>query len=267
MTKTVEDMYNYCKANNVELLSNYNADFWADYRTNFGQYDFLFRRLFRSFVYFMQPQSNNISELVDDFRLEVKTHLLVNDKKYSELYRINVLDDSTYSMLDNYNVTETLNRSTSENGTVNSGQRTDTSSNTSGAHTDSNSAVMGATKTKTLNGISPYNEEHQGSSGTHISIADMYDNTSSATETDSHTDTNTIQYGAQTDSASVVKGAQSDTTSNTGTESYTLTRVGNIGVQTPTDILDKHKNFWTKFEFYEFIFREIADALLMIGEC
>ncbi len=95
----------------------------------------------------------------------------------------------------------------------------------------------------------------------------MYDNTSSATETDSHTDTNTIQYGAQTDSASVVKGAQSDATSNTGTESYTLTRVGNIGVQTPTDILDKHKNVWSKYEFYEFIFREIADALLMIGEC
>lgn len=264
MRVTVERMYKYCKENSIKLLSNYNSDFWTDYKSNYDKFDKIFKRLFASF-YPLSDDYEDVESAVEDFVEDVFNHLLINDKKYSELYRINVLDDSTYSMLDNYNVTETMSRTTQDSGSATSGARTDTSTVNTGSHTDNNSLSYGATRTKTLNGVSPFDDAHLGSSGSHISVADMYDNTSSVTESESHTDTQGMTYGAQTDTSNVTKGAQTDSTTNNGSENYTLTRVGNIGVQTPTDILDKHKNFWSVFEFYNFIFMEIAKELLLIG--
>lgn len=246
------------------MLSEYTADFWAEYKTNYKVYDRAFKRLFSSFYPF-DEDSRDIETVVENFQDSVYAHLLLNDKKYSELYRINVLDDSTYSMLDNYNVTETMQRTTTDSGSIVQGQRVDNSTVNTGAHTDSNSYTYGSTRTKTLNGVSPYDEEHQGSSGSHISVADMYDNNSSITEEESHTDSSSSTYGAQADTSQVTKGSQTDTTSNNGSENYTLTRVGNIGVQTPTDILDKHRTFWSAYEFYEYIFKEISSELLSIG--
>lgn len=245
MLKTVKDMYKYASDNSVKLLSNYSADFWSDYRTNYTTYDKLFCRLFRSWFYFLQERDEDISDIVTNFTADVYAHLLLNDKKYSELYRINVLPDDDYSLINNYDMYEEMDRDTTSNNTNTYGQRSD--SDTYGQRSDSD--TYGAQSNSTTNTVAPYNtSSYQADSQTQESIG---------TRSDGHT------KGSQSDSH--VKGQELDTLNNTGSEDYELHRYGNIGVMTVTDMLKKHDEYWTTYEFYEKIFRDIARELLMIG--
>ena len=85
------DMYKECVSNGTALLSNYNGIFWQDYVTNHAKYDALFRRMFYSFRYFMQSEEDDITTVTNNFIEDVNNHLMVNDKKYSELIGKNVL--------------------------------------------------------------------------------------------------------------------------------------------------------------------------------
>ena len=225
--KTVKDMYKYSSENTQKLLSDYSADFWAAYKANYNTYDKLFCRLYRSWFYFLQEHDETIAQITTNFTADVYAHLLLNDKKYSELYRINVIDDTKYSLLDNYDMTESMDRDTTSNNTNTYGQRTDQDNI----------------------GQQIYSEEKEVAAY-NASTYQPSDNTSGTT-------------GARQDSH--IKGSQSDTLNNTGTEDYTLHRYGNIGVATATDMMDKARKFWTVWEFYEMIFRDIARELLMIG--
>lgn len=218
---TVNDMYTYANANNVKLLSNYNADFWSDYRTNYARYDKLFKRLYKSFIYFMQEKGESVAEITTNFADDVLSHLMLNTKKYEELYRINELSDASYSLLDNYNVSESLVK----NETFNKGARTDSTSSTLGEQSSTNTKE-----------VSPYDTEN------------FYNDSES-----------TQLLSDRTDTGSFTSGAQADTSS----ENYTLTKKGNIGVMTGSDMLEKHKRFWNMYEFYSYIFGEIAQELLM----
>lgn len=308
MKVTVKQIYNYCKAHNTKMLSNYTSTFWNEYKSNSTRYDFLFMRLFKSFEY-IETDFETLDDAVEDFISSVYAHLLVNDKKYSELYRINVLDDSTYSMLDNYNLTETMTKQDSNSVTLSVGEQTDSSSQSVGERTDSNSQSVGArtdqltmvrdthtdtlttdldeVRTKQLNGVSPFDRATPDSGTGGVSVGGMYDATSSDTQTNPRTDVSTQEYGqhtdtdtnvvgaqtvtgsnvvgAQTVTGSVTNGSRTDHTTGSSNESYTLTRVGNIGIQTPTDILDKHRTFWSAFEFYEYIFQQLSYDYLEIG--
>lgn len=227
MLKTVKDMYKYSSENTTQLLSDYSADFWTDYITNYQVYDKLFCRLYRSWFYFLQEHDQTIAEITEDFTADVYAHLMLNEKKYSELYRIQVIDDEKYSLLDNYDMTESMDRDTTSNNTNTYGSRTD--GDTIGAQTN--------TQTRK---VAPFDSS-------------TFNNESEVTE----------GMGARTDSHT--KGQQEDTLNNTGTEDYTLHRYGNIGVATATDMMDKARKFWTPWQFYEMIFRDIARELLMIG--
>lgn len=227
MLKTVKDMYKYSSENTTQLLSDYSADFWSDYITNYQVYDKLFCRLYRSWFYFLQEHDQTIAEITTDFTEDVYAHLMLNEKKYSELYRIQVIDDDKYSLLDNYDMTESMDRDTTSNNTNTYGSRTD--GDTIGAQTN--------TQTRK---VAPFDSS-------------TFNNESEVTE----------GMGARTDSHT--KGQQLDTLNNTGSEDYTLHRYGNIGVATATDMMDKARKFWTPWQFYEMIFRDIARELLMIG--
>ena len=61
----------------------------------------------------------------------------------------------------------------------------------------------------------------------------------------------------------MTKGVQNNTHTGNDKETYTMSRVGNIGTMTGTDILRKHSDYWTHYEFYTYIFREIAKELLL----
>ena len=294
--KTVNDMYNHTKIANTPLLSSYNAEFWADYVQNFVKYDKLFRRLYKSFWYFDQLYDDSISIVTTDFTDEVYNHLLVNTKKYSELYRINVVSDEDFSIVDNYNVTENMNRETEKNITDVFGQRNDSESDTIGARTDTKSESLGqrsdsksetigaredntnytqgAQNNQTTVGIEGFNSSSfQDSDKTTDSIGQRIDSNTSTVGSQSNSESSTIgaqsnssssTIGSQTNAKSFTKGSQSDNHSDEGTETYTLTRRGNIGVKTSQEVMKEQKYFWTPYEFYTYIFRDIARELLMV---
>lgn len=231
--KTTKDMYNYAKDNNMKLLSNFSSltsTFWNEYIANYSRYDKIFSRMFYSFRYVFQEEAEPISDIVTDFTEDVYNFLLINEKKFDELYRIKVVDDDDYSILDNYNVVETMDRDT-----------TDIGSHTDGARSDSSSYTSGSQLNTTDNKVSPYDTEELYNAG------QIVDN-----------------VGQKLDSASNSKGEQINSHNVSGTEDYTLTRKGNIGVKTATEIMKEHKEFWSVYDFYVFIFKEISKEMLLV---
>lgn len=271
---TVNDMYKESSKHNYKLLSEYGSSFWNEYRSNYQHYDKLFRRMFKSFKFFLQDEDEDIETITSNFADEVYNHLLVHDRRYSELYRIHVLDDDSYSLTDNYNITETMDRDTTSLDTNTYGARTDTITDTEGSRNDSSTTTDSSREDTT-------NNEYGSQNNVSTSKVAPYDSETFAnnTQTDetvgAKTDSITFNKGSessdvsfskgeQINTSSHVKGSQTDGLDNTSTEDYVLTRKGNIGVQTVTDMLDKHKRFWTKWEFYYFIFMEISKELLII---
>ena len=66
---TVNDLYLLSSSKNIPLLSNYSSDFWNEYVSKYAEYDSLFRRMFYSFIYFMQfdeQPDTVLSNFVDD---------------------------------------------------------------------------------------------------------------------------------------------------------------------------------------------------------
>lgn len=251
--KTVSDMYKYSKEEDSMLLSSFGNNnegyhFWDEYRSKYKKYDKLFNRMFNCFKYFMQEEGQTIAEITEDFTDEVYNHLMVNAKKYEELYRINIIDDTEYSILDNYNITETMDKETSDEGSKVYGEREDSKS--VGSVTVSTENEKGEQTNTHTNDIAGFNSSGYANAN---KTADVYgERTDNIEETTSaHTDT-------------LTKGEQTNTDTNAHTEDYTLTRKGNIGVRTITEVIEKHRDFWNTYEFYTYIFKEICAELLLI---
>lgn len=127
MIKTIDELYNVSTQLDIPMLSDYTASFWQEYRQNYKRYDKLFRRLYKSFKYFMQDGSEDTEDVLTDFIDDVYNHLMANHKKYSELYRVYMISDDEYSIIDNYRITETMDKDTTSNNDNNYGSRNDTS--------------------------------------------------------------------------------------------------------------------------------------------
>ena len=125
MIYEIKDIQSYCRENNVKMLSTYDADFWKPYRDNNEYFDRLFMKKYRS--WFPMDQEGDLSEVVTDFAYDVKSWLMINDKRYSELYRIQTIaDDEKYSLTDNVYESEVINESGEHSSTFNKGEQTDT---------------------------------------------------------------------------------------------------------------------------------------------
>lgn len=230
MLKTVNDMYTNAQQRTLALLSNYDADFWQEYVLNHDRYDRLFRQYYFSYKYFLQLPQESIEDVTNHFIDDVYNHLLIHSKRYSELYRANVIDDDDYSIIDNYRIEEKMDRDNTNNSTNTYGERNDLASSTIGQQINSNE-----------NSVAPFNSnEYQDNNKTDSTI------------------------GSRTDSGSFTKGSQTDSLGIIFTEDYTLTKHGNIGVQTGTDMLKKHTDYWKTYEFYSLIFREVSRELLSV---
>lgn len=360
----VSDMYEICKDAQTPLLSNYSAPFWLDYVQNYARYDKVFYRMFKSFTPFSQEPISYFNVLTNeqkqsvttDFIEDVYNHLLINTKKYSELYRVNVVDDASYNILNNYNITETLEGSKDSESTTTYGEREDSKSNTNiygqesdeksvtsvyGAQTDnksdstiygeqtdskSDSTVYGSkttTKNETIGSrtdsstytqgqqanastqqVAPYDDEdfynkekvtdsvggRSDSSGFTTGSQSNSDSINEGSHTDTltgsyvkgtHTDSSSGSYtkgshtdgidetftkGSHTDnlSESFTKGEQEDASVSSETKSSTLTKTGLIGNKTATEIMNEHERFWKSYEFYIYIFKQIARELLLV---
>ena len=253
MLKTVKDMYESAVLKDTALLSTYGGDFWNEYVQNYKEYDRLFMRMFKSFIYFLQDGSESIDVVLTNFVEDVKLHLMINSKKYSELYRTYIVNDADYMLLDNYNVKESMNKQNSYEGNDVLGKRDDVTNDTIGAITTNTTSTIGEQTNSEIKKVSPYDSNSfNNESGTDSNFGTRSD--SGNTTTNEHTDNLTFTKGQQTDSHS-----------NNSTESYELTRKGNIGVQTGADMLKKHDSFWTSYEFYTMIFKDICKELLLVN--
>ena len=128
--KTVKEMYEVTKSAGTPLLSNFNSVFWNDYIEHYTELDRYFARRYRSFRYFAQEESDTIEVVTQNFTSSVYEHLLVNKKRYEELYRVQSVNDNDYMLLDNYNVNTTITKEGTGNGSIVSGEREDKIFNT-----------------------------------------------------------------------------------------------------------------------------------------
>lgn len=240
----VKEIHEYCRDNGLKMLSNFGADFWEVYRDNSMYFDRLFRNSYREFVAFNIDEDATIAEATVDWIFDVASFLQANEKRYSELWRLQNINDVDYSILDNYNVRET--HATTATGSVSDSigekSETKTAGKTFGAYeeTDSNSYVHGARSeadsetldydnvTTTTNGtvdtgsqqntsenkVSAFNESSYSPKEYNDSnLGTRHDSTQNIEEVDSREDTRTGSHteASYTDSESKSKSIDSHT--------------------------------------------------------
>ena len=109
MKISVNDLYKYIKLQNVPLLGSANYDFWTPYTSGFTNFDRYFRNRFKSWLYFESFADGESSEdMHTDFTETIAAHLAINSKRYSELYRVQILENDAYDIVNNYDLHETL---------------------------------------------------------------------------------------------------------------------------------------------------------------
>lgn len=227
---TVQQMYEKTKADNIPLLSDYVAEYWANYLANYERYDRIFNRLYKSYYFFNQDANLTADDVQPDFTESVYDLLIMNDKKYKELYRVAILEDISYALTGNYNMTE--HKELEDGKTI---------IDALGERVVSNTSTQGAQNVDTTGKVAPYDSEQF-----------------------SNKDSEQTQYGQRTDSSTSTAEEVTDTHTHAGTEEYTLTREGNDGRFKPEELIDSHIKLWNGFNFYKTIFADICKELLLI---
>lgn len=230
--KTVKELYQVTKLNEEPLLSDYDAEWWSEYVTNYGDFDAMFAKMFKTFVYYDQDSEETVEDIQTDFTHTVERWLRMNDKRYAELYRIHVIpDDDSYNLAYNYDRHETYSGNNNVAGSSITGQRTDITYDNIGSQNSSN-----------LDKVTGWNT---GSENTR--------------------DSSNASVGSREDTHQFTKGQEQDTNRTQGTDAHTSHIFGNIGVTTVDDMLKKHSDFWQVFNFYQIIFNDICKNFLLIG--
>lgn len=226
----VRDMFNYCKENNILLLSDYDATFWNEYVNNNLYVDGSFDMQYRSFVFFDQKEDDSLEDVVTSFISAVKNWLFINDKRYSELYRICTISDDNYSILDNYRINVSNNnvRNIASNDMF--GQRTDIENNTLGEQSFEN-----------LDKVTGHNSNNLNSK-----------------------DGSQSKNGSRNDVNQFTKGAQNNTSRSEIRDSGGETKSGVLN-KSQAEVIDEHKKFWNSFNFYSVVFGDICEQFLMIN--
>ena len=216
-----------------KLLPTVTGFAWweAAYTANGTALDREFVRRYRNFKYFdfLEEEGTTDAESLTDFRADVLSILTLNQKKYAELYRIYTIADNDLPITYNYDMTETTGAQHTETEYGATSETKGAQTFTKGAQTDSHNVAP-------FNSSSPVLESQDTS-------LQYEDTEGQRTDTSlAHTD----QYDA---------------------DEWTLTRKGNIGVQTGADIARIFENFWINNKFMLLIFEDICKQLLLIGDC
>ena len=292
MLYDIKDIYSYNQEADTPMLSNFTStaggavDFWKPYKDNHAYFDRMFMKKYRS--WYPMDQDGELDDIAEEFAYDVKAWLMINDKRYSELYRMQTIpDDEKYSLTDNVSEHEVIETEFGKEVTFNKGsqQITDSGTATYGAHTDTedNSRTYGeqeietdATNTTGATGktitdsTSAFNDSTFANVDKSVEEDDSRQDTVDQTVTNgAHTDTEDLSrtYGTHTDTNGNTRtdGAREDKTTDDGSETVTRDRAGNIGVRTVDEQLEIHKRVWVDFSFYEIIFAEITRELLRGG--
>ena len=237
---TIADLYKMSKPDNTEdhfaLLTNFESnqeiDWWAEYKDAYEVFDWQFKQQFSSFVFFDQDPEDSDDEVMEKFGMTIFSWLAMNDKRYSELYRIHVIpDDEAYVLTNNYDLHETYSGSNRSNGAVITGQRTDVTIDQTGSQNSANA-----------NKVTGWDSSSENAS-----------------------DSSTSSVGTREDNHQFTKGQETDTNRSEGADSHTLRRYGNIGVADVDTLLKHHSDFWQLFNFYKIVFDDICKNFLLIG--
>lgn len=287
MLQEIKDIYNYRREDNSPMLSPYepsgDIDFWKPYRDNFAYFDRMFMKKYRS--WFPMDQEGDIEEVSIDFAYDVKSWLMINNKRYAELFRMqSIPDDNKYSLTDNVYEHETVETEFGKMVTFNKGEQeikdegstdyalhetTDNRTLSYGLHETETGVTenLGETEKTTENSTSAFNDDgYNPTDKSVVSDAAIENGTSTEFTDKAHEDTDnrTIQSKAHKDETANTRtdGAREDTTEDSGSETVTRDRSGNIGVRTVDEMLTIHKDTWVDFSFFEIIFADIARELL-----
>lgn len=237
--KTIKDIYAHFMEQDpasAMLPTGTTFAWWTEYEANHAILDRMFMNRFASFVYLPKDGASTDNELYSKWIVDIFALFVANKKKYEELYRIHTITDNDLPISYNYDMTETMDKDTTGQSAMKNGQRTDV-----------NNFTQGSQITEDVNKVTGWNS------------SDENVNNSLKTGT-----------GSRNDISQFTQGAQESTSNSEGTEDYTLTRKGNIGVMTSSDIAQKFMDFVNDdlFLFYNTIFDDIARALLQIdGRC
>lgn len=300
---TIDTLYKYSKGQNITLFPTEDYDFWEPYEANYQEFDRYFYQKFRAFEVIQEyPNGTPVADMLADWKQIIDAHLFINQKRYSELYRVQVLPDNAYDIVNNYDLHETAQRKNTGTQTDAIGGRQDSTQrgagststqygaksestqygarndqNVYGSRTDTNSTTLGQQTSDSTQQRSAFNSSApQTVAAGSIANGSRQDSasltTGSHTDTASiggHTDTRTEQArtdttteAPRTDTATI--GAQSNQRTDNLQEDTTLHRYGNIGVQTAAEIIAGHERLWDAFKFYQMIFDEIAEEYLVI---
>lgn len=282
---TIGDIYAQNVQESKKMLSDYPADFWQPYRNNHEYFDRRFKTLYKSWFPYDQEEAEGRKAVSDKFRMDVYAHLMANDKRYSELFRVHtIVDNDAYSLVNNVDYTETRLRTEGRDGTDIKGSETitDSSSDQYGSQivtadnervkgsetiTEDNDLTRGQREDTTYNSTSAFNEStYSPVDKTEFTQGQQIDHDDRERVEGQRTDTEDLSttYGQHTDthSGSRTEGSRTDTSELDITENESIRKVGNMGVQTVDDMLLKHWGNWNLFDFYKLIFSDICRDLL-----
>lgn len=223
--------------------------------------------------------TENIDDVLDEFKQDVFALLVKNRVAYQHLFDLNGLKYDPIANYDRHAEITTEHHGTDET-TANNGDHSETH-NTGAQQSSTNYGKQGTTNeygavstqdgigevvVTTDNKVSGYNDP--GMTDATKTIQDTAASTNTHTEqarTDTmsaneHTDT--VNSGAREDSitSTQTKDATSNTESNY-TDKVTDNTKGNIGVTTTQQMMQQETKFWTSYNFYDKIFKDILKTL------
>ena len=275
---TLNQMYQYQKKQKPTepLLSSYDAEWWEEYVANHVLYDSQFAHMFKSFFYFNQSDCEDepTADVTADFIDAVKIHLMMNAEKYRQLWRVLSVPDAQNELYENVNGTETTTvtfgkkteyarAEKQDTHETSNDAYTDTTESNANAYSDVTSDEKGRTHGKTDHSVAPYDSNAASLESSDDTINDAYTDKSTL-NAGARSGNTSANYGKTHGTVSDTYGAHTDTDTDSGTETTEYKRHGNIGVTTVSGMLRQHKEFWTSWEFYEYIFKAIAKDLLLV---
>ena len=226
----VIDLYKAVGIGESLLPTGTGFDFWEEtYEANTAVYDREFARRFTSFEYFDFMDAETIAEARENFHADVLSILTFNEKRYAEMYRVFLVEAEDDPITYNYDMVETTGAQHTESVKGEQTNTTGAQENTTGAQTDTHN-------------VAPYNTSTLTAESSDVS-------------------------GSRTDNFGEREDTDGERTDTYDSDEWTLTRKGNIGVQTAADILRLHTHYWTEtYKFFNLIFDDIAKQLLMVGD-
>ena len=286
--KKIIDIYKSLTSGECLLPTSTGFDWWENvYTAHKATYDREFARRYSEFSYydFLETDSTTMAQTKTDLKADALSVLTLNQKKYAEMYRVFVVTDQDDPITYNYDMTETTGAQHSETkyGATSAtyGQQTHEYGATS-ATFGSKETTHGAqtnTKGQQVDTIGQITDTHSvAPMNSTTPITESTDVTAQRTNTEGQRIDTTAQYsdteGSHTDTTLAhtdTDGSHTDTTNQHTDEhdsdEWTLTRKGNIGVQTAGDIMRIHTDYWTNhFKFMEMIFDDINAQLFLIED-